>query len=205
MKPNQQSRPILLFYVLLFYTGFITSSAALAKGYELIPFLGYSASNALSSDTSKTRVPVSNDASYGLAFAWQAGPNGQGMILVNVIDHTYQNDLDNNNHALDIIYSHFNGVAQFRQQNYVTTVSLGVGASYFKTDNNNGFYPSLTAAIGTRYEISPRFAIVTELRSYATLIGKNNNLFCQTGSCTAKFGGTTWLESNLSVGLAYKF
>lgn len=96
-------------------------------------------------------------------------------------------------------------VAQFRQRNYVTTVSLGLGGAYFQTDNKDEAYPSLTIAFGTRYELSKNFAIVTELRGYASYIEDDNQLFCQETSCHALLEESMWLEGTVSVGFAFSF
>ena len=150
-------------------------------------------------------IPVTDDLHIGLAIAWQDTPNGQGQILINTVSHDYRSDLDNETYSLDIYYAHFSGVAQFRQQNYVTTVSLGAGGAYFDTDVGEELYPSLTAAIGTRYELSENVALVTELRAYATLTDDDDNVFCYQDTCGAAFDGAVWMDTAISVGVAYKF
>ncbi len=167
--------------------------------YEITPFVGYTYSDSLAATS------PSDDRNYGIAFSWQDSPNGQGSVLINYVSHDYQSATDNLTHSFDIIYAHFSGVAQFRQQDYVTTVSLGIGGAYFDTENNTDIYPSLTAAIGTRYEFSDALALVTELRGYASLTDKDNNLFCNANVCSAQFEDATWVETNLSVGIAYRF
>jgi len=155
-------------FLLILVTAFLVINSTDVYGgeYEITPFIGYT----LSDDLRATSP--SDDQNYGVAFSWQEGPNGQGSILVNYVSHDYQSTTDNLTHSFDIIYAHFSGVAQFRQQDYVTTVSLGIGGAYFDAESNSDIYPSLTAAIGTRYEFSDALAFVTELRSYASLTSK---------------------------------
>jgi hypothetical protein len=172
---------------------------AIGADYEITPYVGYNFSDDLSTTS------ASDDTSLGLAFSWKDGPSGQGSVLVNYVSHDYKDSADNTNHSFDIIYTHFSGIALFRQQNYVTTLSLGIGGAYFDTASNSDIYPSLTAAIGTRYEFSEEFALVTELRGYASLTDKDNDLFCEDTVCSAKFEDATWVETNLSVGIAYRF
>ncbi len=188
-----------LLSILLTISVLVNSTNAYSNTYEITPFIGYTFS-----DNFATTSP-SDDRNYGLAFSWQDSPNGQGSILVNYVSHDYQSTTDNLTHSFDIIYAHFSGVAQFRQQDYVTTVSLGIGGAYFDSEYNNDIYPSLTAAIGTRYEFSDALAFVTELRGYASLTDKDNNLFCNANSCSAQFEDATWVETNLSIGIAYRF
>ncbi len=188
-----------LLSILLTISVLINSTNAYSNNYEITPYIGYTFSDNLA-----TTSP-SDDRNYGLAFSWQDSPNGQGSILVNYVSHDYQSTTDNLTHSFDIIYAHFSGVAQFRQQDYVTTVSLGIGGAYFDSEYNNDIYPSLTAAIGTRYEFSDALAFVTELRGYASLTDKDNNLFCNANACSAQFEDATWVETNLSIGIAYRF
>ena len=176
-----------------------------AYSFEITPYIGYSYSDNIDSTVSNNKLMVSNNNSYGLAFAWQNGSDGQGMILVNSSKHNFHSDLDNKTHSLNIVYAHFNGVAQFRQQNYITTFSIGLGGAYFKRDKNSNLYPSLTVAFGTRYQLSKNMAFVTELRGYATLTKNKDNLFCQNSSCSAQFSNATWIDSNVSMGITYKF
>ena len=176
-----------------------------ATEYEFTPYIGYTYSDNLTGDYSGETLSTSNDRNFGFSFAWQDGPNGQGMVLLNKVSHSYQSDLGGPIHNIDITYAHFNGVAMFRQEKYITTVSLGAGGAYFETYNSSKTYPSLTAAVGTRYEISDKLAFVTELRSYASLINKGNDLFCQSSVCLAKFSSSIWLETSFSAGITYKW
>jgi len=196
----------------LFYRTMIMAIAALsytnianATNYEITPFVGHNISDSIDSAISTNSLSISNDTSYGLGFAWQNGPNGQGQVLVNYVSHDYKSDLDNKNHQLNITYAHFNGVALYRQANYMTTLSLGLGGAYFDTDNGGKTYPSFTIALGTRYSINKQWEFITELRSFATLTDKEDKLFCQQTNCTAQFSDATWVETNLAMGLAYKF
>jgi len=191
--------------IMLIIVTFALSNKANASTYEITPYVGYNISDSIDNAVATNNLPISNDTSYGLGFAWQSGPNGQGLVLLNYVSHNYKSDTDNKNHSLNITYAHFNGVAMFRQQNYITTLSLGLGGAYFNTDADSQLYPSLTIALGTRYEINDNWAFVTEVRSYATLTDKKDNLFCQQSTCFAQFNDSAWVETNLAMGLAYKF
>jgi hypothetical protein len=162
-------------------------------------------SDSVASTIDNSDITVSDDNNLGLSFAWQDSPNGQGMILVNRNKHYFTSDVDNLEQSIETVYAHFNGVAQFRQQHYVTTVSLGLGAAYVKSNRNSATYPSLTAAIGTRYEFSRTLAFVTEARMYGSLTKNNDTLFCNSSACQAQFSNSIWLETSLSAGLAFKF
>ena len=191
--------------LILAITALLYSTTTYASTYEITPYVGYNVSDSIDSAATSNSLSISNDTSYGLGFAWQSGPNGQGQVLINYVGHDYKSDLDNKNHSLNITYAHFNGVAMFRQQNYITTLSLGLGGAYFDTDADDKLYPSLTVALGTRYDMNEQWAFITELRSYASLTDKKDNLFCQQSSCSAQFSDAAWIETNFSMGFAYKF
>jgi hypothetical protein len=174
-----------------------------ATEFEVTPFFGQMYGSDLIAIDNETAISVDSATNYGIAIAWQESPNGQGQILLNIVSHDF--DAESVNDSLDIIYAHFNGVAQFRQQSYVTTVSLGLGGAYFDAQGGQELYPSATLAFGTRYEFSPNLSLVTEVRGYASLVDENDNLFCRSEICTAQFDDTLWIDTTVSIGFAYKF
>ena len=177
-----------------------------ARDLEITPFIGQmSSSDLMSNQDNGIDLAVDGANNYGLAIAWQDSPKGQGQILFNTVRHNFISTSDLQDHSFDVTSLHFSGVAQFKQRYYVTTVSLGVGGTYFDTDNKEEIYPSLTVAFGTRYELSKTFAIVTELRGYASYIEEDNQLFCEGTTCHALLEKSMWLEGSISVGFAVKF
>ena len=176
-----------------------------ATEFELTPIIGYNFSPDLANATSSDTFSTSNEFNLGLALAWQDTPTGQGQVLINYISRDFTSDIDQSSHSFDTLYTHFSGVALFKERDYVTTVSLGIGATYFKSDFDNEISPSLTAAVGTRYQLSDKLTVVTELRAYATLTDDDNNLFCQDNACVAHFDSAIWFDSQITVGLTYKF
>jgi hypothetical protein len=176
-----------------------------ARDIEITPYIGQMFSSDLVNSENSENLIVDDASNYGLAIAWQDSPNGQGQILFNTVRHDFISSADLLEHSFDVTYLHFSGVTQLKQQNYVTTVSLGFGGTHFKTDDKDEIYPSLTIAFGTRYELSKSFAIVTELRGYASYIADDNQLFCQGTTCHALLEDGIWLEGTVSVGFAFKF
>lgn len=183
----------------------LLSFSSNAVDIEITPTIGYMLSPTIVSNVDQGSMSIDDNSSFGLGIAWQDSPHGQGQILINYVSRDYISDTDSLNHSFDTLYTHFNGIAQFRQQSYITTVSIGLGATYFSGEQNNELYPSVSAAIGTRYEFSTNLAFVTELRSYATLIKNDSNLFCVDSTCYAQFDGSIWLDTNINFSLAYKF
>jgi hypothetical protein len=180
-------------------------SSAHASDFELTPWIGMTFSSDINSALDNENLNMSDDANLGLSFAWQDSPNGQGMLLINRVSHEFTSDVDNQKHELDIVYLHFNGVAQFRQQSYVTTVSIGLGGAFATSDSANEIYPSFTSAIGTRYEYTKQLALVTEARVYASLVEQDDQLFCKNEQCFGQFTDAVWLDTSVSIGIAYKF
>jgi hypothetical protein len=194
-----------IFAILINATVTLVPFTTYARDLEVTPFIGQMFSSDIVSSQDGIDLVVSDASNYGLAIAWQDSPKGQGQILLNTVSHDFVSTTDLKEHSFNVTYLHFSGVAQFRQQKYVTTVSLGVGGTYFDTENKEDIYPSLTLAFGTRYELSKSFAIVTELRGYASYIEEDNQLFCEGTTCHALLENTLWLEGSISVGFAVKF
>lgn len=196
----------ILFSIVISATALLLTLATHARDLEITPFIGQMSSSDLSNNQDDGTDLIINGANnYGLAIAWQESPKGQGQILFNTVSHDFISTSDLQEHSFDVTYLHFSGVAQFKQRYYVTTVSLGLGGTYFNTDNKEEIYPSLTIAFGTRYELSKTFAIVTELRGYASYIEEDNQLFCEGTTCHALLDNSMWLEGSISVGFAVKF
>ncbi len=198
MKVNSRLKSFAIIFSLL------SSTTALAESLEMSAMVGQMYSSDLSA-TDSSSINVDAGTNIAIGIAWQENVNGQGQILLNRVSHDFTSE-NNTSDSLDIIYAHFNGVALFRQQNYVTTMSLGIGGAYFDaTSGSEELYPSANVSLGTRYEISDSMAIVTELRAYATLIDKGDAMFCQQDICHANFENSLWIDTTISVGIAIKF
>ena len=176
-----------------------------AVEFELTPMVGQNFSPDLVDGNNSSTISTSNEPNFALAFAWQDSPTGQGQILVNYVSRDFIDEINQLNHSFDTIYTHFNGVAFFKERNYITTVGIGVGATYFNSDFDDVIYPSLTFAVGTRHEFSDNLALTTELRAYATLTDDDDTLFCQDETCFAQFDSAIWFDGQISLGLAYSF
>lgn len=176
-----------------------------AVEFEITPLVGQTFSPDLTNGNATNNLPTTDEPNIALAFSWQDSPTGQGQILVNYISRDFTDNVDQSTHSFDTLYTHFNGVAFFKERNYITTVGLGIGATYFSSDFDEVIYPSLTVAIGTRYKFSNSLALITELRAYATLTDDNDTIFCQNDNCLAHFDSAVWFDGQVSIGLAYSF
>jgi hypothetical protein len=175
-----------------------------ATEFEVTSMIGHNFSPDLSSSSTDT-LPTSNENNIALAFAWQDSTSGQGQILVNYISRDFTDNTTQSTHSFDTLYAHFSGVGYFKERNYITTVSLGIGATYFNSDFDDVISPSITAAIGTRYTLSDSLTLITEVRGYATLTDDDDTLFCEGDNCLAHFDDAVWFDTQISIGIAYSF
>jgi hypothetical protein len=176
-----------------------------AVEFELTPMVGQTFSPDLATGDRANSLSTTNEPNFALAFTWQDTPTGQGQILVNYISRDFTDNINQSTHSFDTIHAHFSGVALFKEREYVTSVGLGIGATYFNSDFDNVITPSLTFAVGTRYEFADNLVFVTELRAYASLTDDDDTLFCQDDTCVAHFDSAIWFDAQVSVGLAYRF
>ena len=183
----------------------LATTPTMANQLEVTPYVGKMSSSDLTVPNTSTSISMDSATHFGVGVAWQESPNGQGQVLLNYSSHDFQVDSDSPKSSLDVLYAHFNGIAQFRQREYITTLSLGLGAARFSSDGGSEISPSFTAAIGTRYELSNVSAIVTELRGYASLMQDGDTLFCQADICATEFDDTVWIDTSISIGFSYKF
>lgn len=183
----------------------LATTSISAQEFEITPMFGQMFASDMKNTNDGSDLSVDSGSSFGIALAWQDTPNGQGQVLIQSVGHDFKSSVDENTYDLDILYAHFNGVAQFRQPNYISTVSLGFGGAVFDSINGEEVYPSATIAFGTRHEMANNFALITEIRGYATLVDESDDLFCQDEVCHSAFSDSLWLETSLSVGVSYKF
>jgi hypothetical protein len=176
-----------------------------ATEFELTTLLGQTFSPKLDNGFDFSSLSTSDEPNIALGLSWQDSPNGQGQVLINYISRDFTDSVIQAEHSFDTVYAHFNGVAFFKEKHLITTVGLGIGATYFDSDYDDVLYPSLTISVGTRYEFSDQLSLITELRAYATLTDEDDTLFCQNDICFARFNGGVWFDSQISVGLAYRF
>lgn len=176
-----------------------------ASEWEFSAHVGQSWAPDLNSFTSDETIALDDGNNFGLGIAWYDSPTGMGQVLFNYVKHDFIGEFDQSKQSLDILYGHFNGIALFKQENYTTTVSLGLGGASFKTEQGNELYPSATVALGTRYEFSDNLSFFTEIRGYASLVDEDDNVFCQADACQAQFEDSLWLETNVVIGIAFRF
>ena len=188
----------------------LLSINAQAGDLEISSMLGYTFSPKLTNSDNTLDVATTDEPNVALAFSWQDSSAGQGQILINYISRNFtangfNDNIDQSTHSFDTLYAHFNGVTFLKNRDYITTVGMGIGATYFNSDFDSAIYPSVTIAVGTRHEFSNNLSFITELRAYATLTKDDDTIFCQNGTCLAHFDNTIWIDGQISVGLAYNF
>lgn len=176
-----------------------------AVEFEVTSMLGYNFSPELNNSSRNDSLSTTDEPDFSFGFAWQDSPKGQGQILINYISRDFIDEGNQLEHSFDTIYAHFSGISLIKERDYITTVAVGIGAAYFDSAYDSVIYPSLTAAIGTRYEFSDNLAFITEVRAYATLTDEDDSIFCQGDICSAHFDGAVWFDTQVSLGLAYRF
>ena len=176
-----------------------------AVEFEISSMVGQTFSPELINASRTDYFSATDEPNIALAFSWQDSPTEQGQVLINYISRDFSDDITQTAYSFDTLYTHFNGVVFFEEKNYITTASLGLGATYFNSDFDDVIYPSVTASVGTRYEFSNSLAFITELRTYITLTENDDSLFCQNETCLAYFKHALWVDSQISIGLAYSF
>lgn len=188
----------------------LTVLPAQALELELTPMLGYTFSPDLHSGDKTTSLSTTDEMNFSMAIAWQEATSkqrknqGQGQVLINYINRDYT-DTSGIKRDFSTYYAHFNGVTFMQSGSHTTTIGFGFGGAFFDTENDSAIYPSVTASVGTRHEISNNLSFITEVRMYASLVKDDDKLFCQAENCSAYFNDAVWIDSNISIGLAYRF
>jgi len=108
-----------------------------------------------------------------------------------------------------ISYLHFGGRINFTNETPLSSsLGLGVGSTFFISKNSqydNDIALSGSVSWGLRYELSDQWAVKADLRIYGTVLQNNSALLCSNNQCLVKLDGEVYVQTDLMVGIEYKF
>lgn len=178
---------------------------------QVVPYGGYRAFGGFEDATTGASRDLASAPSFGLAvdLPWDSGRWVQAWYSRQSTDvDTGDGHLD-----VDVEYLHFGGTVDLEPKgDWEPYFSAGIGATRFSPslaglDELTRFSGSL--AWGIRRPLSERVTLRFELRGYITLMDSDTAVFCESvggsGACTIVVKGSTLLQGEALVGVAFGF
>jgi hypothetical protein len=176
----------------------------------ITPYAGQRFGSSFSSD-SDANVDLSNDSTAGFSVNWDYGPDAEGEILVSFSEQVLEIDQGSALYEIptDVSYFHFGGRLWFNQDKPIqTSVSGGIGASYFDSRNNafdGELKISMHLSLGARYRITKTFAMRGDIRVFGTSFDSDYLIRCIGGACQIKMKGQIYTQTEVVLGLEFRF
>jgi opacity protein-like surface antigen len=156
-------------------------------------------------------VELSDDTSFGFLVSWDYDPGREGEVL---ISHSRQ-DLEisglglDQTFATDVTYAHFGGRVWYGLENAIqTSVSGGLGVSYFDSSDDvfdSELKVSAHLGLGAKYQVSEQVAIKADIRVFATFFDSDHSIYCVNGACLVNLQSEIYTQTEIAVGLEYRF
>lgn len=181
---------------------------------EIMPFGGFRAGGEFEDALTGRDTDVSESSSFGIALRLARDFETQWEILYS----RQQTDTDGVTAPgaapavdLDVEYLHLGGTYYPAEYAYSPYVIGGLGITRFtpkpgELDDRTDF--SLSIGAGMRFPLTDRFALRLEGRGFLTFVDPDAAVFCRSdggGACAIRGSGSTFLQFEAALGLAYSF
>lgn len=150
---------------------------------------------------------LSSELTEAFAIGWKYDTKAEGQLLFS----NSKQEVSTSGIKFDtyVQYLHLGGKVLFTNETPFST-NIGVGIGVTKFDPTDSRYNSKTALSahmsgGIRYQINDNFALRSDLQLYATRFNGEKNLFCKSNECLVKLDNSFYFQTELLMGIEYKF
>lgn len=170
-------------------------------------FLGTRINQDINNQGSTNNAELSSELTEAVAIGWKYDTKAEGeLLLSNSKQHVSMEGAELDTY---VQYLHLGGKILFTNDSpFSTNIGIGAGITYFNpTDNTYDAKTTLSAHLsgGIRYQINNQFALKSDLRVYGSRFNTEENLFCNNDSCLIKLDNSFYIQTELMIGLEYKF
>lgn len=190
----------------------IPSYAKQPLNLEITPLIGYRLGGDFntSQDAVHHRVELSEETSYGLLTAWSFDKGRQGEFLVShySANFSYSDDFSASNTDLGITYAHLGGNVPISEGLVPLIVSGGFGLTHLNPEDDQLSSEtrfSLNLGLGSKIELTEHLSLRLDSRVYGTFFNSESSVFCDETICAVYVSGDVWFQSEVSVGLTFRF
>jgi hypothetical protein len=190
----------------------LPSMAKQALELEITPLIGYRFGGDF--DTSKdaihNRVELKDETSYGLLTAWSFDRKRQGEFLISHYNTNFSesNDFSASNTGLGITYAHLGGNVPISEGPVPFYLTGGLGLTHLAPSDNqlsNETRFSLNVGLASKIDLSERLKLRLDSRIYGTFFNSDSAIFCDAEVCAIYISSNIWVQTEVSVGLTYRF
>ncbi len=188
------------------------SKARQALNFEITPLIGYRFGGDF--DTSResvhNRVELSEETSYGLLTAWSFDRARQGEFLISHYNTGFSqsDDFSAGNTDLGITYAHLCGNVPIAGGPIPFYVTGGFGLTHFAPKYNqlsDETRFSVNIGLASKISLSENISLRLDSRLYGTFFNSDSAIFCDVETCAIYISSDIWFQSEVSVGITYRF
>ena len=173
-------------------------------------FLGTRINQDINNKDTTEVATLSSELTQAIAIGWKYDTNAEGELLFsNSKQHLSMSGSSITGLDTYVQYLHLGGKVLFiNNSNFSGDIGVGAGITYFNPINTE--YDAKTAlsahlSAGLRYKITDQIALRSDLRLYGTRFNTEKNLFCKNNDCLIKLDDSFYFQTEVSMGLEYKF
>jgi len=173
-------------------------------------FLGARLNQEIHDQASNSDASLSSGLTQAISIGWKYDTKAEGELLFSSSKQSVSISGDKQVNLTSYVqYLHLGGKILFTDNSPLSAnIGLGVGITYFNPSQAQ--YDEKTALSanmsgGLRYQLSPSVALRSELRVYMTRFNTENHLFCSANNCLLELDGSVYLQSEMLMGIEYKF
>ncbi|WP_019027076.1 outer membrane beta-barrel protein [Colwellia piezophila] len=188
------------------------SVAKQALNFEITPLIGYRFGGDFDTTTDKVynRIELSDDTSYGLLTAWSFDRQRQGEFLISHYNTRFSqaDDFSASNTGLGITYAHIGGNVPITEGPIPIYVAGGFGLTHLDPKDNqmsNETRFSVNIGLASKIALSERLSLRLDSRLYGTFFNSNSAIFCELETCAIYISSDIWFQTEVSIGLTYRF
>ena len=188
------------------------SVAKQALEFEITPLIGYRFGGDF--DTSQAeihnRVELNDETSYGLLTAWSYDRTRQGEFLISHYNTNFSesSDFSVSNTGLGITYAHLGGNVSISEGPVPFYLTGGLGLTHLSPSDkqlSDETRFSLNVGLASKIDLSERLKLRLDSRVYGTFFNSDSAIFCDAEVCAIYISSNIWVQTEVSVGLTYRF
>lgn len=190
----------------------ISSMAKKAPNVEVTPLIGYRFGGDFDTTPDKiyNRIELNEETSYGLLTAWSFDRKRQGEFLISYYNINFSGigDFSASNTGLGITYAHLGGNVPISQGPISIYIIGGLGLTHLAPKDNklsDETRFSVNAGLASKVELSERVSLRLDSRVYGTFFNSESAIFCDADTCAVYISSDIWFQTEVSIGITYRF
>jgi hypothetical protein len=190
----------------------VPAVAKQALNVEITPLIGYRFGGDFNTSKEQVhnRVELSEETSYGFITAWSFDSKRQGEFLISHYnsDFSQSDDFSASNTGLGITYAHLGGNVPIADGPIPIYFTGGFGLTHLAPKDNalsDETRFSINVGLASKIPLSENLSLRLDGRVYGTFFNSDSAIFCDVETCAIYISSDIWVQSEVSVGITYRF